>query len=203
MDETTVIPAARNRERRPEVLAAALRQFARHGYRRTRLEDVAGELGLSKGALYFYADGKEALYREAVEWALAEWCSAIERDAARAPGAAERLGILARASFEYLDGNPDLRAVVAQDRSIYSLDPAADRFAAVNERARGLLTDTLEEGMRSGAFRPDIDAEAASRFLYQVYIAFLIKAFALGEGAEAAAQYAAGVDIALRGLLAR
>lgn len=203
IDENGAHTPNRRDDRREELFAAALGQFARFGYKRARIEDIAAELGLTKGAVYFYAAGKDELYREAIAWALGEWCSAIERDAALASGAAERLGVLARASFEYLDGYPDLRAIVAQDRSLYSLDPAADRFASVNERARGLLRDTLEEGVRSGDFRRDIDADAASRFLYQVYIAFLIKAFALGEGAEAAAQYAAGVDIALKGLLAR
>lgn len=194
---------SRNKERRTDLLAAAIRQFARYGYKRTRIEDIASELGLTKGAVYFYANGKEALYGEAVAWALGEWCSAIERAAERASGAAERVSILARSSFAYVNEHPELRSVIARDPSIYSLDPAADRFTTVNERARGLLEDALRSGVSSGEFRSTIDPAAASRFLYQVYITFLIKAFALGEGDEAAAQYEAGIDIALMGLTAR
>ncbi|MBU0927933.1 MAG: TetR/AcrR family transcriptional regulator [Spirochaetes bacterium] len=189
--------------RKAELLEAALRQFARYGYRRARVEDIAAELGLTKGAVYFYCAGKEALYRDSVEWALSSWCSSIERAVAGVSSAAERFVTLARRSFEYLSDNPDLRSVISADPSIYSLDPKEDRFAVVNDRARELLAATLRVGVASGEFRPELDVEKASRFLYQVYITFLIKAFALGEGDEAAALYEAGIDIAIMGLAAR
>jgi AcrR family transcriptional regulator len=45
-----------------DVVAAATRVFARLGYKRTRMADVAREAGLSPGALYTYVEGKEALF---------------------------------------------------------------------------------------------------------------------------------------------
>ena len=203
IDNAQADTSIKRTERREELFGAAIRQFGRYGYARARLEDIAAELGLTKGAVYFYSAGKRELYRDAIAWALGEWCSSIERAAERAPSASERVSILARSSFAYVNEHPDLRAVIARDPSIYSLDPSSDRFSEVNERARGLLEDAIRSGVASGEFRPTIDPDAASRFLYQVYITFLIKTFALGEGAEAAAQYATGTDIALMGLKAR
>ena len=45
-------------ERFPEVIAAAVRVFARDGYRSAHMSDVAREAGLSEAALYRYVDGK-------------------------------------------------------------------------------------------------------------------------------------------------
>lgn len=64
MDEE--IPGAGGR--RPEVLDAALRVFARFGYRKTSMDDVAKEAQISRPGLYFLFASKSALFREAAEW---------------------------------------------------------------------------------------------------------------------------------------
>jgi AcrR family transcriptional regulator len=44
------------------LLEAATRVFIQQGYRRTQMSDVADELGVAKGTLYLYVEGKEALF---------------------------------------------------------------------------------------------------------------------------------------------
>ena len=51
------------------VVAAAARVFITHGYQRTQVQDVADALGLAKGTLYGYAQGKAALFAAAVRFA--------------------------------------------------------------------------------------------------------------------------------------
>jgi AcrR family transcriptional regulator len=51
------------------VVAAAARVFITHGYQRTQVQDVADELGVAKGTLYGYAQGKAALFAAAVRFA--------------------------------------------------------------------------------------------------------------------------------------
>lgn len=48
-------------DRREQIRRAALRVFARKGYRNTVVEDVAKEAGVSKGTIYTYFDRKEKL----------------------------------------------------------------------------------------------------------------------------------------------
>jgi AcrR family transcriptional regulator len=57
-------------ERFPEVIAAAVRVFARDGYRSAHMSDVARGAGLSEAALYRYVDGKEGLFVLAIRHAL-------------------------------------------------------------------------------------------------------------------------------------
>lgn len=56
-------------DRFPAVVAAAARVFITHGYQRTQVQDVADALGLAKGTLYGYAEGKAALFAAAVRYA--------------------------------------------------------------------------------------------------------------------------------------
>jgi AcrR family transcriptional regulator len=58
---------AAQKEARPlEIVEAALKVFARDGFAGTRLEDVAAEVGISKGTIYLYFDNKEELFKACV-----------------------------------------------------------------------------------------------------------------------------------------
>jgi AcrR family transcriptional regulator len=45
------------------ILGAAVRLFTQFGYRRTAMDDIAREAGVSKGTLYLYFAGKAAVFR--------------------------------------------------------------------------------------------------------------------------------------------
>jgi AcrR family transcriptional regulator len=51
------------------VVQASARVFVAHGFARAQVQDVADLLGLSKGALYGYAEGKSALFAAALRYA--------------------------------------------------------------------------------------------------------------------------------------
>ena len=44
-----------------KILKTALRLFAKYGYHGTSMRDIAGELGLTKAALYRHFSGKEEI----------------------------------------------------------------------------------------------------------------------------------------------
>ena len=54
-------------DRLPQIRAAALRIFAARGLRRSRMADIARELGVSPGTLYQYFESKEALFHWIVD----------------------------------------------------------------------------------------------------------------------------------------
>src|SRR5438309_8776053 len=61
VDQRTRAARAQGREARDELLGAALRVFARRGYREAGVDEIAAEAGYSKGAVYWHFSGKEAL----------------------------------------------------------------------------------------------------------------------------------------------
>ena len=60
-DQRTRAARAEGRQARDELLTAALRVFARRGYREAGVDEIAAEAGYSKGALYWHFSGKEEL----------------------------------------------------------------------------------------------------------------------------------------------
>jgi AcrR family transcriptional regulator len=61
LDGRTRAARAEGREPRDELLSAALRVFARRGFREAGVDEIAAEAGYSKGALYWHFSGKEEL----------------------------------------------------------------------------------------------------------------------------------------------
>ena len=53
--------------RKQEILSGALKVFARKGYEKTTISDIAGELGISQGLCYRYYASKEAIYDAALD----------------------------------------------------------------------------------------------------------------------------------------
>ena len=72
---------------RERILDAAMEVFARFGFRRASMDQVAQEAGLTRQAVYHHFKSKEALFRAAVE-ALHEGAFAAEVEAGRASEAA-------------------------------------------------------------------------------------------------------------------
>ena len=67
LDGRTRAARAQGREAREELLTAALRVFARRGYRDAGVDEIAAEAGYSKGALYWHFSGKEDLLLSLLE----------------------------------------------------------------------------------------------------------------------------------------
>ncbi|MFJ8478394.1 TetR family transcriptional regulator [Kitasatospora sp. NPDC094011] len=114
-------------DRRTVVLDSALATFARYGYRKTSMEEVARVARISRPGLYFLFSSKEALFRAAVTQALSRDITAVEHALAdtgrpletRLLEAFDRwagryVGPLARDVVVLLEDNPDLLGEIAE-----------------------------------------------------------------------------------------
>jgi AcrR family transcriptional regulator len=156
VDQRTRAARAEGREARDELLTAALHVFARRGYREAGVDEIAGEAGYSKGALYWHFTGKEdllqTLLEERVDAPTREMIALLEsarpdRDMSveAASGFARRLVeqreavLLDREYWSLAIRDPELRARYAERQA-----QLRRAFAtAIEARARHLGTSTL------------------------------------------------------------
>jgi AcrR family transcriptional regulator len=92
----------RRKTARPgEIVEAALSVFAEKGFAAARLDDIAHQAGVSKGALYLYFETKEALFGAVVRTAIAPNLEAIKAAAQAFEGPFADLApmLLARAAL--------------------------------------------------------------------------------------------------------
>lgn len=147
---------------------AAFRVFAQQGYRSTRLDDVAEAVGMTKGAIYYYFDGKEDLLRRAVQGRhraiFGELAGALEAEGG--PATARIRLVLRKLWQHWMEPGWGL-AVRLMMGEVSQEFPALFREWAEEGplRARSLVRDLIEEGRAAGEFRADVDAEVAARLI--------------------------------------
>jgi len=193
-------------ERPEEILRAALAEFARAGYARARLGDIARRAGVSKATLYLYFDSKQALFQALAQSATREWLHAENAAAGFFPDTAEKqLRRFVRETWTALR-----RAELLQMLRLVHAEADATLsrwfFDAVVLQLRIRLKPVLETGRARGEFRA-----VAHDFALHAVPSLLLHQAMLREGfaeADAAAlsdeQVVEGAcDLLLHGLLRR
>ena len=149
-------PSARAMAREQDIIDAAAEMFHRRGYAATTLQDIADAVGILKGSLYYYIDGKEdLLYR----------ITSVIHDEARANLAAarsvrgttgERLRVLCEGHV--LSFGRHLTKIRVFYTEYGSLSPERRRQIMAERRAYEAFVEQLVvEGQRDGSFCPDLD----------------------------------------------
>lgn len=155
----------RKPEDRPrEILAAALEVFAEQGLAGARIDDIAARAGLSKGTVYHYFPGKDALFRELVRQRVRDGTVGIvPADAAGPPG--ELLRAFIRGLWRRVR-TPEFHAMYRLILGELHQFPDLTRFYAdeIAERTVDHVAALVERGVAAGAFRR-VDARAAARTL--------------------------------------
>jgi AcrR family transcriptional regulator len=108
------------RQRRcEELLDAAARTFANHGFENTEMQQVADALGIGKGTIYRYFPSKEELFLAAVDRGLRRLHDAVEACAAAAKDPLERVARGIRAYLAFFRDHPELAELLIQERAAF------------------------------------------------------------------------------------
>jgi AcrR family transcriptional regulator len=143
--------------RRGEILAAARRAFARHGYEGATVKIMEAETGLSRGAIFHHFRDKEALF-----------LALAEDDAARTAEVVERAGLV-QVMRDLRDKDAGWLGVQLEVRRRLRTDPVfaaswAERQAAVDTAT----SDRLTRQRTAGAVRDDVPVALLVDFLHLV-----------------------------------
>lgn len=135
------------------LLQAAAQLFARHGYRKTSLEDVAEALAIKKGSLYHYIRSKEELLARIYDRILDRIEDAVRPHAGARLAADERLRRMIDAHVAVVAAERDMLAVVFKEEP----ELAAPSQTVIRQRKRAyerIFERVVEEGQAEGVLRP-------------------------------------------------
>jgi AcrR family transcriptional regulator len=144
---------------RERIVEAALACFARKGYNKTTMDDIAAESGLSKGSLYWHFESKEALFLAGMEAAIGTFDQMAQEMMAGKANASQKLRAFGAAfvrSWREMEGffNVCIEFWVQSEPR----DPTANFWREMLEAYKRLLVEIVEEGVRGGEFR-SVDAD--------------------------------------------
>lgn len=155
---------------RQRLIEAALVVFRRVGYEAARLEDIAEEAGVTRGALYHHFGGKPQIYEAMIAKAMSRINQVIEAAVGTGGGALVTLRRLLVDSLMHAADDAEYRAV---SEIILFKSPVTDELMGGVERKisgnrayTALIAQFIRDGIATGEIRVDVVPEdAAIHFL--------------------------------------
>jgi AcrR family transcriptional regulator len=146
---------------RQRILEAALRLFAHQGYGSTSVREVVEAAGVTKPTLYYYFDGKEALFREVIAAKLEEGEALVAAALSQEGSVVEKLRTAFRGTLHAAHADPDgLRLMLTCSLPGSHGQPEVD---VIERHMRNMapLEALVSAGIASGEFRSDVDPHIA------------------------------------------
>jgi TetR/AcrR family fatty acid metabolism transcriptional regulator len=151
------------REKRRQILRAAIAVFARSGYHRSRVSDVAKEAGVAYGLVYHYFGSKEDLLETIFRRTWSRMLEAVEEVEQSGVSAREQIAGVARIVLGAWQTDPELvqvliREVARSPQLGREVDEIAHAFSALERIVTG--------GQERGELRTDVEPRLAAWILY-------------------------------------
>lgn len=152
------------------VLVEAAKMFARFGFRKTSIDEIAREAGVGKGTVYLTADSKEELFYQVLLREVRGWQVACAKVIDPRVPADELLLRLYMAAHEQVSKNNLVRDLF-RGEIVKILPSWGERLDELQAIGRVNLTEILHIGVRQGRFRKDLEVESVATILQDMHIA--------------------------------
>ncbi len=151
--------------RRDELLELAAAMFAERGLRATTVRDIADAAGILSGSLYHHFASKEEMVDEVLrgflDWLFARYQHIVDTQ----PNPLERFKGLFMASFDAIEDRHAQVVIYQDEAKRLSLQPRFAYVEDLNRKQRQMWVDVLQQGIKEGYFRPDLDVDLVYRFI--------------------------------------
>jgi AcrR family transcriptional regulator len=132
--------------RRDEIADMFKKYFHHYGFKKTSVDDVSGELHISKKTIYEYFESKESVFAFIIQREAAQAMQKMARHLESIPSAIEKLTLLIHLIFE----NADTYLKNSRNLDFHDRDEIASlSFQSAYET---ILKQVVEEGIHAGEF---------------------------------------------------
>jgi TetR/AcrR family fatty acid metabolism transcriptional regulator len=140
----------------PAIISAALQVFAEKGYHSATIAEIARKARVSEATVYEYCGSKEDLLFMIPEEITRNAVEQMEKVLPFVKGAGNRLRAIIYGYYTLYRDNPEYSALVLLDLKHNRKFMETEGYHTVRQAAGFILT-VIEEGVKSGEFRDDID----------------------------------------------
>lgn len=147
----TTVARTKPSARMDEILARAAELFYEKGYHATTIEDVAREVGMLKGSLYYYIRSKEDLLNELLLGIIVKGVDHASKAIEGIADPTERLEKAVEAQIEHIIQNQTYVGLFLHEFDTLS-GKRQKRIQEEMVKYQKMFTDTIREGQKMGQF---------------------------------------------------
>lgn len=143
---------SRESDRRAEILGAAQKCFARYGFAKTTMEDIAQAVGMKAGSLYHYYDGKETIFRDVISYEADQMLYWLQQVVAKQKSVGQKVLNYMSGRLEYFRKVTNLLDVSI--KVLVEVRPLLDKiYKDVMKREIAFLSEIIQRGINEGQIR--------------------------------------------------
>jgi len=152
-------------EKEKFILNAAQNRFARFGFSKVTMDEIAEDIGLAKASLYYYYLTKEHIFRGVIRREQEEFLKQSATILDKPAPASQKLIMYVRRRIVL--GNQLLNLSALNAKLWQDVKPGfRDLFVAFSDQELQLLTRILREGKKNGEFHVTSPEKTAEMFLH-------------------------------------
>ncbi|MEW6682969.1 MAG: TetR/AcrR family transcriptional regulator [Nitrospirota bacterium] len=190
-------------QRKLEILTVAERLFARKGFFKTSMAEIAQEAEFSVGSLYQFFPSKDAVYVALMENKFAEYLALVQREAAGGKTVFDQLDALIATKFGFFEKHRNFFRIYVTEWGVGECSvkgALGQRISGLREEYLALLTRTMAAGIRRRVFQK-LDAREMAH-LFDGMMNAIIHQWIVSAGEESLVAKADAIrDVFLRGVL--
>jgi AcrR family transcriptional regulator len=191
-------------EKRECILIEAAKAFARFGFKKASVDEIAKGAGVAKGTVYLAAESKQDLFYQVLHREIRAWVAETAKLIDPRKKADETLVRASEAGFQYLEKHPLVRDLLFGETFNVLPEDWSQRFTQLRDLGRGNVVEILQLGIKQGVFRKEIDVDASASLLMDLQAAnYLLLSKGVYSQDQLPRRWKAGVDLVLNGLRLR
>ncbi len=170
------------REKRNQILQAALNVFSSKGFDNSKMADIARQAGIGKGTIYEYFKSKKEVFSELFLFLFRDFDREFERRLTGVSDPVEKLRLIVRIYFvDFIEQYGDFVKIViefwtAEIRSENNWQVQDLNLAAIYDHYTRLIAEVIEDGVRQKRFRP-VDARRYAAMLLGLFDGMYLQLF--------------------------
>ncbi|MGG4393002.1 TetR/AcrR family transcriptional regulator [Paenibacillus thiaminolyticus] len=157
--------ASQKKEKYSQILEAAVKVFAEHGFHRSQVSRIAKTAGVADGTIYLYFKRKEdiliSLFREKLGEMIGKFHASLEETT----GAKEALRNVCEIHFTELENNPDFAFVTQIELRQSSLELRKE-IGKIIKPYIVLIEKIITQGIEEKVFRADLDVKLTRLLIF-------------------------------------
>jgi AcrR family transcriptional regulator len=151
-----------------KIYEAAVKIFAKDGFEKTTVDDIAAKSKLAKGTIYYYFKSKDEVFLEMIDNGISKFNEELGKKMKGSKSPKDKMEKLLDVQLDFYEKYKDFYKVLFSE--FWRLEPKWKKeIDKIREGYFSMIKKIIEEGKKEGCFRKDVDSSSAAISIFSLF----------------------------------